>query len=1276
MEAYVWLPPGCFPDQTEAVFRWAVNTFRGQVGMGDNNESSLLETLVNPDDDPLGVMSPYYCQSNGALDAGSLDDIVALQVHLTGAPLDSIERELAVYSPTWEGPDAGPPTPLHGARWRRPPPPSARIDVRLLDASILLMAATFSYQDHHDQSAAIEMLAGLLAEKSGKAGLMASDEEKRRKERAQRAISLNVVTALLAVLKTLAPYSESEYNLDVPWVKALHQVLLSLLRATDDAVRRAAAEGLALLATKMGTVFQAQLMQQLVEFLRAQDVRKGGESGTAARGGAMFALACLKRAAPAIETGGFWGELEGQLAMADMPPPQPLRTWGLHALTIVARSINPGLTNEARVRSVLAQMIGLLEAHFLGPWSPPGSVGSVHEPAMLLCLAQLTNAMMALMRTLEPSQALVSRFLAVCHGVTDQLAHYEDPRIVCECLRTMELLGNMYPNLTSMDRVEWLGVLNALVDMPDLTSPACLRKAIQVLQGMVSMEPAFIGKYELHSTFFTSMAYAYGAATCPRAPVWRGLAVSRRAEFHYQNRNRSAGALADALESSCVGDCEQCGPARVVHWLLLSRTIIVGGGSGAAAVAGPTEGGDGGDGDKGSDDEGEAEARAAAGAPITDLKSLYNASKQSAAASAGRITTGGALQLRWQVKCAAARFALAALRVAQGDSTHSDVAAARAAVNGAIVDAGGSVPLDAAGSLPDFVSLHIDTVVGTACSASTYTLGDEHGVPTLQQAGLKLLSCVVESLSGTTDPDSEAEGTTESILTQFTSQITSAFRPALANIVMPQLLAAGCDVFVVATAKGLVVDIGRLKRLVKSLIPSNLNAETLKPTPDPNIAQHLLLRGHVVRLLALAKLLLLTDVVDKEAGQPVVSAPVRESIRGMLSTAAAPLRAHWGAVVADAVRLLQGHGGWPAAEVVVKRRGLLYDSASDLGDTHGLMTTDWTLAAAAAASLSQEVGRVWDSAPMVRGACLCYLVCGAEGVEANFVRTQGASNIFGPSELCLKALTIMLFSANPSQPTQLSPGTLASLLQSVATSALAPQTPSAVKASALGLLRALTHTAAGTAWLASATSEPDKTTEPGEVAGYESPDENAPQGVWRLLVHAATIPLLQLLPAVFPEESRPKPVTPANAGPPELSGAGAEYLVNHTLVVLERLPALCPAHEQATTLPALLALLLRMLAMPNGFVSLQANRAVQVLQSQGLLALSTICTAIAASSMRPATITSLLESASLTTADAVNAAAGGSGESESETTAMMWLRAYLVVAVSSNTNTRRQLTVI
>ena len=73
-------------------------------------------------------------------------------------------------------------------------------------------------------------------------------------------------------------------------------------------------------------------------------------------------------------------------------------------------------------------------------------------------------------------------------------------------------------------------------------------------------------------------------------------------------------------------ECDSCvnvptSTARVVHWLLLSRTIIVGGGGGSAPAAGaaPKEGDEDEDEEKGSDEEGEAEVRAA-GAPITDLK--------------------------------------------------------------------------------------------------------------------------------------------------------------------------------------------------------------------------------------------------------------------------------------------------------------------------------------------------------------------------------------------------------------------------------------------------------------------------------------------------------------------------------------------------------------------------------------------------------------------------------------------------------------------------------
>jgi hypothetical protein len=55
---------------------------------------------------------------------------------------------------------------LHGATWRRPPLSSARLENRLLDASIQMCAATFATQDDHYQAAAIESMAELLIDRS------------------------------------------------------------------------------------------------------------------------------------------------------------------------------------------------------------------------------------------------------------------------------------------------------------------------------------------------------------------------------------------------------------------------------------------------------------------------------------------------------------------------------------------------------------------------------------------------------------------------------------------------------------------------------------------------------------------------------------------------------------------------------------------------------------------------------------------------------------------------------------------------------------------------------------------------------------------------------------------------------------------------------------------------------------------------------------------------------------------------------------------------------
>lgn len=53
--------------------------------------------------------------------------------------------------------------------------------------------------------------------------MLASDEEKRRRDRKQRTVHTNVATALLAILKSIRPYAESQYNVDVPWVRAESQ---------------------------------------------------------------------------------------------------------------------------------------------------------------------------------------------------------------------------------------------------------------------------------------------------------------------------------------------------------------------------------------------------------------------------------------------------------------------------------------------------------------------------------------------------------------------------------------------------------------------------------------------------------------------------------------------------------------------------------------------------------------------------------------------------------------------------------------------------------------------------------------------------------------------------------------------------------------------------------------------------------------------------------------------------------------------------------------------
>ncbi len=457
------------------------------------------------------------------------------------------------------------------------------------------------------------------------------------------------------------------------------------------------------------------------------------------------------------------------------------------------------------------------------------------------------------------------------------------------------------------------------------------------------------------------------------------------------------------------------------------------------AVAGGGGGGDGlGGAEPGSPDGvGEATAEvsfsdAVAGPPERlarlDFATNSRETKRRAALLAAAVL-GHAGGLRWQMKRQAVRCCMAALSfVEQSDAAHAahwDVRAGRAAAAAAIVafaaswkekkegNAASSNTFDGApaqqrrsltsfsaspkrtvlsdpnspaffasqtagalyDALPDFASLHLQDLVSMACSASTYVIGDERPLASVQQSGLELLARLISLFGRSADPDAADDsfeshsvgglngeptkgadgfehhnpdsydfnghhphsesgqrrrrqgknrggfdgpsGGGGSVLSQFTSQINSAFRGALTKgypRTPPPLLQAGCSALLLALDMGLVTDPGRLGRLLKTLLPPTMAATIkaqqqkkkqqqqqqqqqassssfvtmdssdgsdfdgddsgggdntlpfLRPFGADEIGQNAAADDHVLRVLALAELAALLSVFESESG--------------------------------------------------------------------------------------------------------------------------------------------------------------------------------------------------------------------------------------------------------------------------------------------------------------------------------------------------------------------------------------------------------------------------
>lgn len=123
----------------------------------------------------------------------------------------------------------------------------------------------------------------------------------------------NITAVLLACLKAL-PLHEATHDIPIglgpPWMNKAKDLLLTLLPSTSNTVRRAAAEGLALLAT-LGVTEDAHTLQSAV-LHSLDEVMQGNKPDgkpramplapiAAARAGSLLTLACIQRTAYNIQ---------------------------------------------------------------------------------------------------------------------------------------------------------------------------------------------------------------------------------------------------------------------------------------------------------------------------------------------------------------------------------------------------------------------------------------------------------------------------------------------------------------------------------------------------------------------------------------------------------------------------------------------------------------------------------------------------------------------------------------------------------------------------------------------------------------------------------------------------------------------------------------------------------------------------------------------------------------------------------------------------------------
>ena len=813
LEAQASLP--ALEDPTSA-FRWCAGLFLSTAAPGDHaafsNPIAALKaeapasTTFEPRD-VVGCDDDLLLATHASLGLGP-GDAVALGA---GACCDVVDDAYAANLAVRYGDALGPgerdvlASLAVGSSGDLPVERAGETRARLVDAGVRCLRALIPRVDADAQRQGLDALAGALetALNPAKLAMMASDDDRRKRDLRCAASARNASMALLACVSNLPrtyatrpdptadPFSTEPPRLlsDAPFGDRPRDALARALAAASPCTRRTAAAALAALAARLPDA-RARLgaARALADACSRQDAPKSHADG-ARRAAAAPAVADLARE-KILTAPSACDVLASPLTKGNHATTATARAWAVRGLADAV----PGLVDADadRRRPAVALVLDALEAQLAAPFyreapktvsgtaqaitetrRPENAFGFDGATVLACCIARCVAALAApTQRTADA--ALARRYARVAEAVARlDVAGVDAYLKRCAAAALPALVGVLQGPLLALK-------LASLTDAAAAGDAAMMRTLLRVKAAVTEAAVGAVAQKCAAHASVACVERSQRRVACPSAPRWRGLFLPRGFERREAAARDAVRDAQELLAATARADGAECRAATAWLCVLGAEQPQPGAAFGAACVLdacaetagcqrwvlGVVD-----------EEPGDVPEDVIEEEPVQETlnavrRQAIDANRRAASAPLARL---GAPP-RWQTRGCLARAAAAILGVLD-DPRHTDALGARKAVDQAVRDARKALRRrDFAPPAPDFASLRAARVAAAACSLAGATVGDDFALAELRVAGLDLLAACALSLGGVVDVD-DPQGARA--LDVYAPQMSSSLRAAL-----------------------------------------------------------------------------------------------------------------------------------------------------------------------------------------------------------------------------------------------------------------------------------------------------------------------------------------------------------------------------------------------------------------------------------------------------------------------------------------------------------------